>query len=497
MPTLKSVRFRFFHVLVPRLFLSLLLLLPYPAYSLDIELPDMGDPADTLMTPAAEKRLGRAFIRNLKNRQRFIEQPVYEDYLQSLGKRIASNSDNPGRHFQFHLIDSHVINAFAAPDGQIGINTGLILTSESESELAAVLAHEVAHVTQKHLMRTFYRAQQMSIPAAVAMLAAVLVGVSGGGAQIGSAAMTGIQAGMLQDRINYTRHNEEEADRLGMATLSKSKFDPRAMPAFFGRMAKANQAYSSKLPELLRTHPVTTNRIGDSLGRASRYPYKQRKENIRYHLLRAWLKMRSFSQPSKAIKHFKSSLRDGRYRNKEAQEYGYALALMQKRAYGDARPILARLLAKRPRTIEYRIALANLDALNGRTGQALQTIATGRKALPRNKPLAIKQAELYKKRRNHKRSAKILFRLTKNHPNDARLFLKLSRAEAKSGKRADAHAAMAEHYYLEGQLKSAIQQLETALRQSSLSDFQAAKFAARLKNIKREYVELENLRKNR
>lgn len=485
-----------FNTLVPRLFLSLLLLLPYPTYSLDIALPDMGDPSDNLITPAAEKRLGRAFIRNLKSRQRFVDEPVYEDYIESLGRRIAANSDNPGRHYRFHLIDNRQVNAFAAPDGQIGIYTGLVLTSESESELAAVLAHEVAHVTQKHLMRTFYRAQQMSLPAAAALLAAVLIGVSGG-AQIGGAAITGIQAGMIQDQINYTRHNEEEADRLGMTTLAKSKFDPRAMPAFFGRMAKANQAYSSRLPELLRTHPVSTNRIGDALGRASKYPYRQYKENLRYHLLRAWLRVKSFSQPSKAVVHFRSTLKQGRYRNKEAHEFGYALALKQKRAYGESRKILARLLAKRPRMAEYRIALADLDASSGKTGQALKTIGTGRKLLPRNKPLALKQAELYQKSKQHKAAAKVLFRLSKRHTKDSRIFAKLSRAEAKSGKRANAHAAMAEHYYIEGQLKAAIQQLETALRQRPITDFQSAKYAARLKGIKQEYVELEKLRKKR
>ena len=486
-----------FNTLVPRLFLSLLLLLPYPAYSLDIALPDMGDPSDNLITPAAEKRLGRAFIRNLKNRERFVNEPVYEDYIESLGRRIAANSDNPGRHYRFHLIENSRVNAFAAPDGQIGIYSGLVLTSESESELAAVVAHEIAHVTQKHLMRTFYRAQQMSLPAAAALLAAVLVGVSGGGGQIGGAAISGIQAGMLQDRINYTRHNEKEADRLGMGFLVKSKFDPRAMPAFFGRMAKANQAYSSRLPELLRTHPVTTNRISDSLGRASKYPYRQYKENLRYHLLRSWLRVRSFSRPSKAVTHFKSTLKQGRYRNKEAHQFGYALALKQKRLYGEARPILAKLLAKRPRMAEYRITLAELDAARGKTGQALKTISAGRKLSPRNKPLALKQAELYQKSGKHKAAAKVLFRFSKRHSDDSRIFAKLSRAEAKSGKRANAHASMAEHYYIEGQLKAAIQQLETALRQRSITDFQSAKYAARLKSIKQEYVELEKLRKKR
>ncbi len=480
----------------PRILLSLLLLLPQQVFSLDIKLPDMGDPADALMTPAAEKRLGRAFIRNLQQRERFIEEAVFEEYIESLGHRLAAKSDDPGRHFRFYLIENPVVNAFAAPDGHIGVYSGLVLTSESESELASVLAHEIAHVTQKHLFRTFYRAQQMSMPAAMALLAAVLIGVGGGG-QFGQAAVAGIQAGMIQDQIDYTRHNEKEADRVGMDILSRSKYDPRAMPVFFKRMGRANQSYSTKLPEFLRTHPVTTNRIADALGRAERYPYKQHNEDIRYHLLRAWLKYRSFNRPSKAVAHFKDSLESGRYRNKEAQEYGYALALTHSRKYDQARTLLKRLLGKRSQMVEYRLALAQLEQNSGNKTEAARLIREGKKLHPNSKALALSYVELLEQNGNHKGAVNVLAKLIQQNPTDPNLYLKLSRATGKQGKNAEAHGYLAEHYYLQGQLKSGIHQLEIALREPKLSDYQAAKLAARLKTIKREYIDLEKLRKKK
>lgn len=481
----------------PRLLLSLLLILPAPAFPLDtdIQLPDMGDPADSVLTPTSEQRLGRSFINSVSQREKFVSVPVFADYIESLGNKIAANSDDPGRSYTFYLIESPVVNAFAGPGGHIAVYSGLVLTAQSESELAAVIAHEVAHVTQKHLLRTFYRAQQMSVPAAVALLAAVLIGVGGGGGDLTRAAVAGIQGGMLQDQINYTRHNEEEADRVGMDTLARTSFDPRAMPAFFGRMGKANQAYSSKLPEFLRTHPVTTNRIGDALGRSEKYPYRQQNDSLRFHLLRAWLKLRTFPQPTKAVDYFEGNLRTGRYSNKEAEEYGYALALTQKRQFDQAREILSRLLQARPQTVEYRIALSDLEATAGRTAQAVDLIREGRKTLPDNKPLALGHADMLQKQGAHKEAAAILERLVKNRPDDANLYLLLSMAEGKSGNRVDAHGHLAEHYYLNGELKSAIGQLEIALRQPQVSDYQSAKLAARLKVLKQEYVEQENLRK--
>ncbi len=474
----------------PNLLLSLLLLLPQPALSLDLRLPDIGDPADSVMSPTAEGRLGRAFINSLLQRARFIDEPVYNEYISQLGRKLVSESGASPADFHFYLIEDDAVNAFAGPDGHIGIYSGLVLTSASEDEFASVLAHEIAHVTQKHLFRTFHRAQQMSTPAAVALLAAVLIGVAGGSADLGRAAITGVQAGMMQDQINYTRHNEEEADRVGIDILAKAKFDPRAMPAFFGKMAKANQAYSTQLPEFLRTHPVTSNRIADAQGRAEHYPYRQRAESISYHLLRAWLKARSFHSPNKAVAHFQSTLNSGRYRNLEAEEYGYAIALIQKREYGQAGKILRRLLEGRSESIEYRLALAEVAQKQGQLDTAQRIIDAGLSRRPGNRALLIGKVGLLEKRNQHRQAATLLTQLTESHSADADLYQRLSQAEAKVGRTALAHSHMAEHYYLKGELKLAIHQLNQALS-GGPGDYAAAKMAARLKQIKQEHADLE------
>jgi predicted Zn-dependent protease len=477
------------------LLLSLLLLMPQPGLGLDIRLPEIGDPADALMTPSAEKRLGRAFVSSLRQRERFIDEPIFADYVRSLGRRLAEKSGASPDNFRFYLINNEAVNAFAGPDGHIGVYTGLITTSQSEDELASVLAHEIAHVTQKHLFRTFHRAQQMSTPAAVALLAAVLIGVAGGSAELGKAAITGVQAGMMQDQINYTRHNEEEADRIGMDILAGAKFDPRAMPAFFSKMAKANQAYSTRLPEFLRTHPVTSNRIADAQGRAEKHPYRQRQEDIRYHLLRAWLKARSFHRPGKAVTHFQSTLQSGRYRNREAEEFGYATALQQKRKYSESASILRRLLDKRPQTLEYRLSLAQVKQADGRHKEAMGIVNDGLRQRPGNRPLLLARVDLLTQTNQHRTATGILEQLSRAYPDDPSLFQQLSQTEARIGRTAQAHGHLAEYHYLQGELKLAIHQLEAALRRRDTSDYLAARLSARLKRFKQEHAELERSRR--
>lgn len=484
----------FLKALGPRLLLSLLLLLPQSALPLDIQLPDMGDPADAIMTPAAEQRLGRAFVLSLRSQQKFVDEPVFEDYLASLGNRLASHTGG-GHNFHFHLIQNNVVNAFAGPDGHIGIFTGLITTSQSEDELASVLAHEIAHVTQKHLFRAFHRAQQLSTPAAVALLAAVLIGIAGGNADISRAGIAGVQAGMLQDQINYTRHNEEEADRVGISLLAKSGFDPRAMPAFFARMGKATQAYSTQLPEFLRTHPITGNRIGDAQNRAEKYPYKQRQEDIRYALLRAWLKAKSYQSPKAALTFFENSLKTGRHRNREAEEYGYAIALMQARDQTKAREILTRLLSNRPQTQEYRIALAQLERATDNLARAHSLLDEGLRSNPDSRPFLLAKVDLLELQGRFADAVPLLERLIKRHSKDARLYKRLAQAQGRIGKQTQGYANMAQHYYLNGELKLAVQQLEVAMRAPRENDFQTAKLAAQLRTYKEELQDQERAQK--
>ncbi|HLF22379.1 MAG TPA: M48 family metalloprotease, partial [Burkholderiales bacterium] len=222
-------------LLLPSL-LSTLLALPGPAIGANaITLPDLGDASRTVISPAQERRLGEDFMRRARQSLAFSDDLEISDYLQTLGQRLVAHSDSPGTSFRFFAVNDPTINAFAVPGGFIGVHTALILAAESEAELASVLAHEISHITQRHIPRLLAEDQNATLPAMAAILAAILLAGHGGEAAV---ALTG--ATLAQRGIGFTRAFEEEADRIGVRVLAQSGFDPRAMPAFFERMQQIN-----------------------------------------------------------------------------------------------------------------------------------------------------------------------------------------------------------------------------------------------------------------
>ena len=246
---------------------TLFLTLTEGRYAYAVELPDIGESAGAYISPEQEHKIGEAFYRNLRSEGKVVDDPELQAYIQSIGEKLASHAEAQPSPFTYFLVDDSEINAFAVPGGFVGVNTGLVLLTESESELASVLAHETSHVTQHHMARMFEAASRMSIPSAIAMLGAIALGVMS--PQAGQAAIAAVAAGQQQYALNFTRANEEEADRIGMDLLERSGFNPEAMPSFFERLQTANRYNDpANVPEFLRDHPVTTNRIADARARA-------------------------------------------------------------------------------------------------------------------------------------------------------------------------------------------------------------------------------------
>jgi len=450
-----------------------------------LDLPDFGSSADLVMSSTQERRLGKEFMKSVRTSLPVIDDPLLSDYLESLGNQLVAASGMGAGRYTFFLIDDGTINAFAGPDGHIGVFSGLVLTSESESELAAVLAHEIAHVTQRHLMRAFEDQKRLSIPTTAALVAAAILGAQLN-SDVGMAAVAGIQAAAVQRQINFTRENEKEADRIGIATLAAAGFDPYAMPGFFERLAKASRTYENSAPEFLRTHPVTTNRTADALGRADHYGHKQRADDLRFHLARARLRERSFSSPQKAIAYFRAQLDGKRYRNETATRYGYALALSHGNKVDRALAIAKELLDTSPNQAEFIILEAQLDEKSGATDRAVKSLQTASGLRPSNIPLRVAYADILMASGHPARALKTLEDVARRRPGDALIYGKMSDAALKSGQKAATHRYRAEKLYAEGDLEPAIQQLEIALRQPGLGYHEASMIQVRLNALERE-----------
>ncbi len=465
-------------------------------YADSITLPEIGDPSGNVLSPIEDQRLGQAFMRSVRAMQPVITDPLASAYIQSLGNRLVMNSNEPGRPFHFFLIEDPQVNAFAGPGGYIGVYTGLVTTTESESELASVVAHEIAHVTQNHLVRSFDAAQRMSLPMTALAVAALVLGAAAGNAAAGAAAATGIQAGMVQSQINFTRSNEEEADSVGIQALAKTDFDPQAMPTFFERMGHATRLYDSgKLPEFLRTHPVTTNRIADARGRAGKYPYRQSPDSLEYHLLRATLRGNQFDTPQEAVIFFRGTLSSRRFRNEEGERYGYVRALIANRQYAEATEQLDVLLRKRPEHIAYIALQALLLKEQGNPEEGLQVLKDGLDLYPGNYPLSIYYTELLLNQNRGDTALILLEEQIKLRPLDARLYKLSAQAAGKAGKSNLGHQYLAEYYYLNNALEPAMRQLRIALKDDSISYYRSAQMTARLRLFQNEMAELKSRKK--
>lgn len=426
-----------------------------------IALPDIGDPTGTLMTPQQEAELGEAFYRNLHNQLEINHDPEIMDYIQSIGDKLAGASDNPSQNYTFFVVNQPVINAFAGPGGYIGVNSGLILLSQEESELASVMAHEIAHVTQRHLYQTFQAASRLAIPTALAMLGAALLGARGGG-QAGAAAMMATQAASAQYQINFTRDNEAEADRVGMQILSKSAFDPRAMPSFFERMQQSTRFAGNRIPEFLLTHPVTVSRISDTRSRAEQFAYRQVLDSMGYQIVKAKLRVQTNPNPRSAIDYFKVMGGQGTKVQRDVNDYGLALAFLRSDRFDEAKSILQRLVAEYPNQSHFANALASAETETRNYGKALALYDGALQRFPGNRALTLNYVRTLLLADKADEARKLLNDYSRHHATTPEVFELLARAYSQMGNTAESHRYMAESYYAAGQTRAGILQMQLA-----------------------------------
>lgn len=450
-----------------------------------LALPDLGSSSDTVMTLGGEARLGRAFMRSVRKALPVMDDPLATAYIESLGRSLVEADPTAAGSYTFFLIDEPVINAFAGPGGNIGVYAGLVLAAQTESELAAVMAHEIAHLTQRHLMRMVEDQQQATIPTAALMIAAAILG-----AQVspdaGAAAIAGVQAAAIQRRINFTRENEREADRIGIQTLATAGHDPFAMAGFFERLSRATRVYESDAPEFLRTHPVTADRIADSLGRAETFGVRQRPDSQGFLLTRAKLREASYRRAEQSVEHFEKALREGRYRSESVERYGYALALQRARRFQEAKRESDRLIAAHPSQAEFIILDAELDRALGQGERARAHLEQAVDLFPSEWPLRVAYAESLMAMGEPARALSELKGVSRSRPANAMLFDLIIQAATQAGDQASVDRYRGEKLYLEGDASAAIRQLEMALRRRNVPYHDAAQMQARLDEWREE-----------
>jgi beta-barrel assembly-enhancing protease len=454
------------------------------------DLPDFGDSAGAIISPEQEKQLGRGFMRQMRRHAPIVTDEEVEDYIQKLGMSVGDLSGYYGE-FTFFMLDAPGINAFAVPGGFVGVHTALILQSQSESEVASVLAHEIVHLTQRHAARMIEESKRTNIPAMAALLGAVALTAMN--PQAGMGALTAVQALSAQRRINFTRANEREADRIGIQLLYEAGYDTYAMADFFQRLQTASRYTDPKfIPEFLRTHPVTVNRISEARERAERLgSVPIREDSYEYHLIRTKLGVHAADDPAAAKDFYETALRDGAFAYETIARYGYVLALTEAGDYDRARVEVTKLLLEAPQILSFRLAAGQLELHARNIPAALDHYALAYRDDPESRAAVYGYANMLKLAGRPDDSKKLLRDYGLSDRRDPRFFKLLAEAENDMGETANSHFNLSEYYRSLGELRLATQQLRLAQQTPDISNYQRLRIDARIDEIHEELTQLE------
>lgn len=469
--------------MIKRIFVLLLCVALVPRVNA-ANLPDLGDVAASELSPLAERRIGDSIMRDIRARDpAYLDDPEVEDYINRLGRRLVAGGAAPHQDFDFFAIRDATLNAFALPGGYIGVHTGLILAAQSESELASVLGHEIAHVTQRHIAQLVGKQSQSSMVMLASLLVAVLAARSN--SQITEAAIAAGQAGAIQSQLGYTRDFEREADRLGLQALEDSGFDVRGMPSFFERLQRASRLYENNAPSYLRSHPLTGERISDMENRVAQMRYRQVQDSSDFAFIRAKLRVMA-SPPLDAVRDFESlAAKPGA---EPATRYGLARALLAAGRIDEANNALAPLRTESSvvpvELLAAEIRLAALDASG-----AVKILERLQKRFPEQRSLRYALVDAYLQAGRAADARELARTGLQVRNGDVRMWSLVARSEAELGRRTAQHRAQAEVYVLQGSLPAAIEQLDIARRAGDGDFYDLSAVDARMRELKAEELE--------
>ena len=441
------------------------------------DLPELGDSSTQHLDSRQEKQIGQAFLRRLINDPSFLADYELQHYLQTLGDSIGQHADLRGTRLTFNLVRNNDLNAFAVPGGYITCNTGLVLSTDNESELASVMAHEIAHLTQRHLPKLIARVNQNKLPAMAAIIGSILIG-----GQAGAAGITLTGATIESDRLAFTRDFEREADSIGIKMLAQSGYDPRSMVTFFGKLEQYNRI-DSGVPGFLRTHPLSYTRIAESEARAQSYPEHEHVSSFEYFLAKARIRALYVERQKDSVPYFMDQIESGSAEVRDAAKYGIAIAHTHNRNFDQAREMLAGVLARHPDHPWIQSAWAELDIADNRIEEGLERYLSATMRHPDQRYLNYRLAEAYLTNNQPSPAKKVLRYQIRRHGDDYRLYQLLSQANAGLGHVAEAHQARAEYFAILGNYGKALAAVELALKESGSDGYLGQSLTARLKDL--------------
>jgi len=454
----------------------------------DEQLPRLGDAASGLISMEQEYALGRTWLRQLRQQASSINDPLLTEYTENLVYRLAIHSQVSDRRFEIIILNNPQLNAFAVPGGIIGINAGLYLHAQTEAQFASVVAHELAHLSQRHFARRLEEGRKQT-PIALASLLGSLLLIATNNTEAGFAGLVTSQAAATQNALSYSRDWEREADRIGFKTLVDAKIDPAGMPQMFEQMYNAHR-YSQRPPEFLLTHPITANRISDAAARADNTNIDIQPEDFEYALRRTALLIR-YRPESHSITHYEKQLETAQHpRVKQMARYALAKLHLQQNNEKQALTYINPLLEDDSHRISYQVLYAKIKFAMGQQREALNYLEELLQLSPGNHSLTMTYVELLGNDQQYHQAATILRGHVPSREYDANLWQTLSELEGKAGNRVGTLRARAEYLFLTGRKDQALQQLKQALELSREQYLISARIEQRARDMARSAEEL-------
>ena len=490
----------------------------------DSKLPDIGSSAGAVLSPARQAEYGAMTLAQLRHAGYVLDDPLLGGWLDEVGQRLGGASDKPQQSFTFFMLGDRQINAFATLGGYIAMNAGLVLAADREDQVAGVLSHEVAHVTQQHVLRGAERAQRDSLPILLAMLGTIVAAQKAGGNSSGNATQAAVLGGLglLQQRqIDYTRDNESEADRIGIRAMARGGYDPDGMAEFFEKlqsMLRTNQGDArSRTPGYLQTHPITLTRISEARERAvslekaapaatmrvannpllpagmqiSTSGARARGETGDFGWARERLRVLSATTPAQAILEYQQM--QAQQPLDDAQRYGLAFAQQQAGHMVDAMRGIAAVQAAHPDSLWLKISLGVAEAKAGRVADADRRFEAMLASRPTHRALVLSYAQVLAERNTPAagtRAVAVLRPLLATAADDLLFQQAYARANEISGDDVRAGEAWAEAAYLNGRPEQALVQLNNLKKRETLDYYARSRIDARIAAITPTVLEL-------
>ncbi|MBS3805523.1 MAG: M48 family metallopeptidase [Oleiphilaceae bacterium] len=442
----------------------LLLALSLPAGTVSAQqdsLPTFGGVGGGLISDRMEKDIGQQVLQSIRRSSRQLRDPLVNNYLESIVYRLIPSVSMQDRRVALVIIDSPALNAFAVPGNIVGVNGGLFLNAKTEQQFASVIAHELAHLSQRHFARRLEQ-QEANTPLTIAGLIAGIVLAAATGSDAGIATIMGTQAFAAQNMLQYSRSNEQEADRVGLDIMADAGMDPRGMPEMFEIMMRKNRLQGNQLPEYLSTHPLSQSRVSDTRSRAEQYPRRGVSDGLEYHLMRARLQVHYSRTPDDAVRLFANYIEQASGDEAATARYALAVAYLAAGKPVKAEELLRRLLDGQSGRITYQVTLGEALIDQDRSDAARTLLKNALSRNPRNVPIISMLARAELEAGNAVQAADHLRSLTREKPDREDYWLRLAEAEGQARDIVGVHRARAEFDILVGDLESARRQLQQA-----------------------------------